>query len=533
MTDLFLIQIIAFTCLGLLIQSHVDRGWKLMSILVLLILVGTVSQRMPYAVWIASAIWLFLIGIPLLGYGRVNRWVRQEKYERASKLAATLRWFHPMDGMFSYAKLLQALALGHQGKFQEAEALLRKYSTPKTSIGRMAIASLYRMGARWDELLAWLNQQPSQKPILQDVELAHFYLRSLGETGQLNELIDSADRFSRKYNRNADLARLYAFAFCGQPMQVQQLFEGALNKHSQITKTFWIATAEWLAGNDAQARQQFTALKQQSDRTLQQSIDWRLAQPRISVAQVLTPESKQTLERMGTAIAQDNQYNTRKAFQTRKAFATYTLMLANILVFIVTILPLLGVPFLLELLSSTQTALEPILTRAVTFAENLFEAWMLLPDKAASGEWWRIVSANFLHAGFLHLFANMLGLFVYGTLIETELGSRKFLFAYLFSGIGAMVTVTIVGLRFGDPTQGTVGASGAIMGLLGVFVAIQLKGWRTDKAAIALRQLRLGLILVAIQTISDLLTPQVSMIGHLSGFIFGFLVGFILKKKVA
>jgi rhomboid protease GluP len=531
MIDLFLLQIVVLTCVALLVQRSIDRGWKLISLLILGLIGITVFYfRWVEWVWISFAIWLVWIGIPFLGYGKVGRLVRQEKFQQASQLANRLRWLHPLDGMFTYAKLLQAMAIAQQGNLQEAEALLQKCSNPKTAIGRVAIAVLYRIHARWHELLAWLNQQPSQKPILHDLELAYFYLRSLGETGQLNELIDAADRISRKFSRNPELARLYALAFCGQSKPVRQLFTGSLSKYSQVSKTFWIATADWLAGKDEQAMQQFTALRQSPDRGLQQAIDWRLAQPRVDVAQVLTPESQRILTEMGTAIAQDDQYSTRSAFQQRKAFVTYVLMFANIIVFLFTAVPILTLPFLVEYLN-TPIAWEPVLFRVGTFAEQIFGAWMLVPEETIKGEWWRIISANFLHAGYLHLAVNMLGLYVYGSLIEAQLGSFKFLSAYAFSGIGAMLMVTLIGLRFGDPTQATVGASGAIMGMLGVFIAIQLKGWRTDKAAIALYQLRLGVILVITQIVSDLITPQVSMVGHLAGFGFGFLIGLVLKIK--
>jgi rhomboid protease GluP len=533
MIDLLLLQIVILTCLALLIQRSVDRGWKLISLLILGLIGVTVFYfRRVEGVWISFAIWLILIGIPALGYGKVTNLVRQERFEKASQIANRLQWLHPLDGMFAYAKLLQAMAIAQQGNLQEADALLQQTANPKTAIGRFAIATRYRINAHWQELLAWLNQQPSQKPILNDRELAHFYLRSLGETGQLNELLDAAERYSRKFSRNPELARLYALAFCGQAESVRHLFAGALSQYSQVAKTFWIATANWLAGNDAPAIQQFTELRQSRDRALQQAIDWRLVQPRATVAKILTPESRQILAQMGTAIAQDNRYHTRSAFQQRNAFVTYVLMTANIIVFTVTTMPVLVITFLLEKLN-TPIAWEPVLFNVGTFAERIFVDWMLVPEEVIKGEWWRIASANFLHIDFLHIAVNLLGLYVYGSLIETQLGRLKFLSAYLFSGIGAMIMVSAIALRFGDPSQATVGASGAVMGMLGVFVAIQLKGWRTDKAAIALYQLRLGVALVVIQIVSDLITPQVSMVGHLAGFVFGFLIGMVLKTKQA
>lgn len=516
--DIFLLQIVAFSCAVFLFQSHVPRGWKLLSGLILLALALLVGLQVPQAGWIIFAVWIVLILLPLFGYAKVSRQVRQENYNKASQLAKVLRWLHPLDGMLTYPELLRGLALGQQGKRDEAEAIFQRYATPTTANGRLAIALLYRVSARWGELLAWLNQQPSQTSILQDQDLAIYYLRSLGETGQLNELLEEVERFTRKHNRtgNSDLAWLYAMAFCGQPDQVRKLFAGSLKSYSENTRQFWIATAELAAGNESGARQQLLELRDRSHRTQQQAIDWRLAQPSINVEQTLTENARRILVGFRVAIAQDENYSNRAIFSQRKAFATYALMAANILVFGMIFIPLFG------------ASVPPQVFVAIV---TIFEKGILVPEQVAAGEWWRVISANFLHAGFLHLFANMVGLYFYGTLIESQLGSRKFLIAYLFSGIGAMVSVTIVTLHFGDPTQGTVGASGAIMGLLGVFIAILLKGWKKERAAIAGRQLRFALLLVALQTVSDVLTPRVSLLGHISGLVLGFLAGCALKKK--
>jgi rhomboid protease GluP len=81
-----------------------------------------------------------------------------------------------------------------------------------------------------------------------------------------------------------------------------------------------------------------------------------------------------------------------------------------------------------------------------------------------AGEYYRLITAAFIHGGVLHLFCNMYSLYVVGTQIETLLGKWKFLVIYFISAITASLLSGVLG------TSLSVGASGAIFGLLGALV---------------------------------------------------------------
>ena len=83
------------------------------------------------------------------------------------------------------------------------------------------------------------------------------------------------------------------------------------------------------------------------------------------------------------------------------------------------------------------------------------------------GQWWRLFTATFLHIGILHLLLNMYALLYIGLLLEPYLGKGRFLAAYLISGIAA----SLASLWWHDVTI-SAGASGAIFGLYGVFLAL-------------------------------------------------------------
>jgi membrane associated rhomboid family serine protease len=86
----------------------------------------------------------------------------------------------------------------------------------------------------------------------------------------------------------------------------------------------------------------------------------------------------------------------------------------------------------------------------------------------AHGDWWRLITAAFLHYGPFHLLLNMLALWWFGSLLERRIGSGRFLAIYLVSGLAGSAGALML-----DPTTPTVGASGAIFGILGAGLVME------------------------------------------------------------
>ncbi len=130
------------------------------------------------------------------------------------------------------------------------------------------------------------------------------------------------------------------------------------------------------------------------------------------------------------------------------------------------------------------------------------------------GEWWRIVTAAFLHVGPFHLAMNMLALLVFGSELERQLGRWRFLAVYLLSALGGAAAIQL----FGDPRVPVAGASTAIYGMLGALGVLM----------IARRQDLRGLLtLLAINVVISFL-PGVSLLGHLGGLVAGALAAGLL-----
>jgi membrane associated rhomboid family serine protease len=143
-------------------------------------------------------------------------------------------------------------------------------------------------------------------------------------------------------------------------------------------------------------------------------------------------------------------------------------------------------------------------------------------------EYWRLATALFLHGSFLHLAFNCFALYVLGPGLERTLGTIRFVFCYLISGLASgagVIVLTLMG--FLQPAQ-LVGASGSIMGVVGAWAGFLLRHRHAPQA-----KQRLGNIamIVAIQIAFDLSTPQVSMAAHMWGLIAGFFTGLILSPR--
>lgn len=143
-------------------------------------------------------------------------------------------------------------------------------------------------------------------------------------------------------------------------------------------------------------------------------------------------------------------------------------------------------------------------------ASPVFVEGSLIPSQVAAGEWWRLVTAGFLHAGLVHLGLNMLALYMIGRDLEPVLGRTRFLAVYGVSLLGGSATVMLFP---GD--KPTVGASGAIFGLMGALVVVLLRLRLSPVPALLVVALNLYITFQFSQIIS--------WQGHIGGLVVGVL----------
>jgi len=148
---------------------------------------------------------------------------------------------------------------------------------------------------------------------------------------------------------------------------------------------------------------------------------------------------------------------------------------------------------------------------------SLYEKYALYGPAVADGEWFRLITSGFLHAGLLHLAFNMYFLYFLGTLLEPSIGKLRFGIIYLVSLVGG----SFGALLLSSPNAITVGASGAVFGLLGAgILAMRARG-------IDPMQSGLGVTLLLNLGITFLI-PGISIGGHVGGLLAGGIVGYLM-----
>jgi membrane associated rhomboid family serine protease len=126
----------------------------------------------------------------------------------------------------------------------------------------------------------------------------------------------------------------------------------------------------------------------------------------------------------------------------------------------------------------------------------------------AHGDWWRLLTSAFLHGGPIHLILNMVALYWFGSLLEQRIGSGRFLLLYIVSGLAGSA-----GALIAAPTTPTVGASGAIFGILGAGLVLeQQRDYVFGGSALGL---------IVINLILSFAIPGISIGGHIGGLIGG------------
>ena len=147
------------------------------------------------------------------------------------------------------------------------------------------------------------------------------------------------------------------------------------------------------------------------------------------------------------------------------------------------------------------------------------------PLTVLKGEWWRLFTAMFLHAGMTHLLMNMFSLYLIGRGAEMYFDTKSYLSIYLFSGLlGGLVSLYV------HPVSVGIGASGAIFGVFGALAGFFLAHRERIQEHTKAFMKDFGIIIV-INIVIGLSIPSIDMSAHIAGLFVGFIGGFVLSKN--
>jgi membrane associated rhomboid family serine protease len=148
---------------------------------------------------------------------------------------------------------------------------------------------------------------------------------------------------------------------------------------------------------------------------------------------------------------------------------------------------------------------------------KLFFKWVLYGPAVANGDWWRLITSAFLHANILHIGLNMLAIGWLGVPVERYIGHLRYLALYIVSGLAGAA-----GALIATPTGITVGASGAVFGILGALLIIEYQ--QTGRIA------GQAFTLIVINLAFSFTVSGISVGGHIGGLIGGILSMLALSR---
>lgn len=203
-----------------------------------------------------------------------------------------------------------------------------------------------------------------------------------------------------------------------------------------------------------------------------------------------TPAQKRAQRRWGASGG------TITAVRSGKPIATYVLLALTSFISLLQMIPGVG---------------DQITSALLFYAPSLYPQY-----NGGVFEPWRLLTPLLVHGGFIHLALNMLALWMLGQTLEPMLGRLRYLALYLISGLGGSVAVAVIA-----PTTATVGASGAIFGMMAALLII---GRHLGANVTGI------LVILGINFAFGLFVGGISWQAHLGGAIVGALVAFILTR---
>ncbi len=458
--------------------------------------------------FIGGGIWALLLLVPSLADRKIAVLLVEKHYRPARQLALVRRLLHPWNDSPQLAAVLRVLELACDGQMTAALDRLAIQRSETTPAGRGAIAITYALTENWNGLVEWCRRDLA---VTNDPAVRTLYLRALGETGVLEDLareIAARDetlepRLTMSPQDAQEL--LYLLAFCGRTGAVARLLHGQLARFPRAHQQFWIATGELAEGKHEAAVTRLTKLRGQTgDAILEEAIARRLARARNFPFAQVSPATDNLLTRLSAEMSAGPDDPTARS--AHQPVAVWAFILLNVIMF--------GVE---------------LAWGGPTNGRTLHRLGALEPDVVLRGhQYWRLLTALFLHYGVLHILFNLYALYLLGPALERLIGSARFALGYLLSGLGSSAGVVLlraIGLTNADQL---VGASGCVMGVIGISAGLLL---RHRQSPLAGRRLREILAIVVFQTIFDLSTPQVSLSAHLSGFVTGTLVGLVFAER--
>jgi len=496
-------------------SRRADIGW----LVVASIDVGVVGLGLAlapnYAGYMAIGVWTLLFVLPTILRVPTYRMVAQQKYLGAVWAAGVMALLHPSKAWRNQLATIRALALTSSGRARDASRLMEHVTDEDSWVGRLARINLLLAENRWPEIIAFVQLHPRRRRVLSDDFVFLIYVRAIADAGRTRDVVEAYLDASTDENQRIDVAmrvaRFFFAVYTGRFATVERLLSDSVLSFGRTERDFWRATALQAVGRCEEATVLLRSILDDPDALLAEAARCRLEAPVQPIETVeLSAEYRARLSEIEDGLVAIDRIGAPAPPKERLALVTYAL------------LGLLATAFVVEIPGGT------------TNSANLVRLGALVgPSEYLDGQYWRVFTAELLHAGGLHLAFNLLGIWYFGRFLERAIGWHRFLLVYVVSGVCAYTTIMVWTIAFGSQPYALVGASGSLMGIVGAWAAVLLRRWLRTRAPLAREELWALSLIILLQSAIDLSTPQVSFAAHAIGVVTGLVLGWLVSGESA
>jgi membrane associated rhomboid family serine protease len=500
------------------LSARIDmNNWKLPSAVFFGVAAASLLVVPAAAGYVTCLALVLLVIVPLQGFRYLTQLQQHQQFRMARRFLSVLRRLHPVANWQEQDTLFRALEAEQKGELDVAKPLFQRLMDQHDSrLSTLAAGYFFRMTGEWSEAGRWLESHLYRKPAERSNPINQYHLvRIHAEQGDLNQMWSALDRSwdGLAATGNLTLALLVACAFSGRLDLVERLHATVLSNFPAWAQAHWKAIASFAAGRGDDAHAWIERSRGAAASGYQGQLDRRLSTPPRPAADLLNESSLAALRRAEAVITQIGAIPQPRQ---QVVWVTYALIAANVLFFM------------------------------YSFTRGLLEDPAVLLDLGAfvpilvqrEGQWWRLLTAMFLHGNLLHLVFNMLALDAAGKFVEPALGRGRYALVYFGAGLGASAFILALfqAQMLGRLSAFTmfVGASGAIMGLFGAALAIGLREWLTHRTPLARERLVRLAFFFGLQLMLDLSgLLNTSVHAHVGGAIIGFVITLLLQALLA
>jgi len=396
----------------------------------------------------------------------------------------------------------RAEALSNPKIAEKCSALERLASSSEPDQAAALQLIVMRLRSDWEGILALpVPKNPFIAPLFLCLKIM-----ALGQLGRISDMISlfSVNRPMIESYPGGEQVLMSIFVFCGRPDAVDRLLQSGSLAALPESERQWTCYFSRLVSGQASARailEGIAAAIPDTDKRV--SMERRLGVPFVDPAS-LPSEQAAIVDQLASRVLQKPLPTRRKL---RHFPATLALIALNLAVY-----------------GAQVSQGNPQSLRV------LVELGGMWPPLVADGEWWRIGTSLFLHAGPLHLLLNIAVLGGFGYAIEQRSGSWRVVVLYCVGGILSSLFVFVLMQSDIIGMAVLVGASGAIFALFGGLAADAISRWKRTRQIEDRQRIIVLALLLVLQTVFDFLIPMVSFAAHLGGLVAGLGIGAIFNS---